>query len=83
MQLGKMLGRGQVTVPRSIRQAADLQPGDVIAFKVIAPGRVELRALPRVRLADLLARYHIDEPIDEERIREEWQDAAAREIMGG
>jgi hypothetical protein len=35
-----------------------------------------------LRLADLLDRYHIDEPIDDARAREEWQDIAARDVFG-
>jgi hypothetical protein len=29
----------------------------------------------------LLNRYHIDEPIDDARDREEWQDIAARDVF--
>jgi AbrB family looped-hinge helix DNA binding protein len=83
MQIARILGRGQVTVPRSIRQAADIKPGDVVAFEVTGPGRVELRTLPRLRFADLLARYRIEGPIDDERDREEWQDTAAKDVIGG
>ena len=82
MQVSKILARGQVTVPRKIRQAAGLRPGDVLAFEVIGPGKVELRALSRLTLEEALAKYHIVGPIDDAADREEWQDQAARDVMG-
>ena len=50
MELAKITARGQTTIPKSVREAADLHEGDVIAFEVeddhlrvykIAPGRDE------------------------------------------
>ncbi len=50
MKLAKITARGQTTIPKSVREAADLHEGDVIAFEVeddhlrvykIAPGRDE------------------------------------------
>ncbi len=34
MQLSKITTRGQTTIPKSIREAADLHAGDVIAFEI-------------------------------------------------
>lgn len=34
MQLAKITARGQTTIPKSIRQAANLDTGDVIAFEI-------------------------------------------------
>ncbi len=48
MELAKITARGQTTIPKSIRKAAGLRAGDVIAFEVeddhlrvykVAPGR--------------------------------------------
>ena len=82
MALGKILSRGRVTLPRAIRQAAGLQPGDVLDFKVIAPGRLEVRVLPRLRLSEALERYRIEGPVDEAADRAEWQAKAAEDILG-
>ena len=83
MPLAKILARGQVTLPREVRRAAGLKPGDTVVCEVTGPGRVEMHVLPRMTLAETLERYHIDEPIpDWEKVTEEWQDIAAREIMG-
>ena len=34
MELAKITARGQTTIPKSIREAANLTAGDVIAFEV-------------------------------------------------
>ena len=48
MELAKITSRGQTTIPKRIRERADLHPGDVIAFEIegrallvrkVAPGR--------------------------------------------
>lgn len=83
MQIGKILARGQVTLPRDVRRAAGLRPGDIVAFEVTAPGHVELRALPHIRLAEALDRYRIDSPIDDAQDREQWQADAAKDLLGG
>jgi len=79
--LGRVLNRGQVTVPRAVRQAAGLQPGDVVAFEATAPGVIEIRMLPRLKLAEALERYRIEGPINEPIGREQWQDVAARDVI--
>ena len=83
MQLAKVLARGQVTVPRTIRKAAGLKSGDIVAFEVTGPGRVELRALPRLTLAEALARYRIEGPVDDALDRQAWQQSAAEDVLGG
>lgn len=49
MQLAKITARGQTTIPKSIREAAGLHVGDVIAFEIeddhlvvhkVTPGRI-------------------------------------------
>ena len=42
MEVARITSRGQVTFPKSIREAADLHEGDVIAF-VIEGDRLVLR----------------------------------------
>jgi AbrB family looped-hinge helix DNA binding protein len=83
MQLARILARGQVTLPRNIRRDAGLQPGDIVALEVTAPGRVQLRALPRLRLEEALDRYRIEGPIDEAADRAAWQARAAEDTLGG
>lgn len=83
MQLGKVQSRGQITLPSSVRQSAGLRPGDVLAFKVVGPGKIELRALSRLTLKEALAKWPIEGPVDDAADREEWQDVAARDVISG
>jgi bifunctional DNA-binding transcriptional regulator/antitoxin component of YhaV-PrlF toxin-antitoxin module len=82
MLLQTVQTRGQLTLTREVRRAAGIQPGDLVLTRVTAPGTVEIRRLPRLRLADLLARYRIQQPLDLEADREQWQAEAARDVLG-
>ena len=82
MDLGKIQSRGQVTVPRMIRDAAGVHPGDTVSFVVTAPGVVELRALPRMTLREALERYSVDRPYDDSGERDSWQEEALKDILG-
>lgn len=82
MSLGKVLTRGQVTLPREIRRAAGIQPGDSVSFRVSGAGRVEIRVLPRLRLAEALALYRIEGPVDDGADRVRWQAQAADDVLG-
>lgn len=83
MTLGKVLARGQVTLPRDIRRDADIEPGDTVTFRVTAPGKVEVSVLPRLRLAEALERYRIEAPVVDAADRLQWQVTAAEEVLGG
>ena len=84
MALGKILPRGQVTLPRDVRRAAGLEPGDTVTFRVTGEGRVEIRALPKLTLADLLERYRIPDDVDvEAELKGQfWQDDAVKDVFG-
>ena len=64
MSLGKVLARGQVTLPKEVRRAAGIEPGDKVMVRATKPGMVEIEVLPRLTLADLLQMYHIEGPIN-------------------
>jgi bifunctional DNA-binding transcriptional regulator/antitoxin component of YhaV-PrlF toxin-antitoxin module len=82
LAVGKVLSRGQVTLPRAVRRVAGLEPGDLVTFHTTSPGVVEIKALPRLRLAEALERYQITGPIDEAAARAEWQARAAEDVLG-
>ena len=82
MAVGTVREDGQVSLPTEIRKAVGIQPGDLVSIDVTEQGTVEIRRLAPVRLADLLERYRIERPIDEAVVRDEWQDIAAREVLG-
>ncbi|HEY3111796.1 MAG TPA: AbrB/MazE/SpoVT family DNA-binding domain-containing protein [Chloroflexota bacterium] len=81
MALAKVLGRGQVTLPRAVRGAAGVRPGDTVLVRVTGPGTITLEVLPRMTLADSLARYAVAEPVDVARLREEAAADQAEEAL--
>lgn len=80
--LGKVQSRGQITLPRAIREAAGVKPGDTVIVRAIGPGRVEIKVLPLLTLEEMFERFRIEEPIDERTAREEWEDIAAGDVFG-
>jgi bifunctional DNA-binding transcriptional regulator/antitoxin component of YhaV-PrlF toxin-antitoxin module len=80
--LGKVLPRGQVTVPRSSCRQAGFEPGDTLTFRVRDEGVVEVRALPRLTFAEALKRYRIEGPVNEKADRAAWQAEAAKDVIG-
>jgi bifunctional DNA-binding transcriptional regulator/antitoxin component of YhaV-PrlF toxin-antitoxin module len=81
MAIGKILGRGQVTLPRDIRRAASVQPGDTVIIRVTGPGTIELKTLPRLTLDEALERYRIEGPVDLASDRPQWQAEAAGDVL--
>ena len=46
MESAKITARGQTTIPKSIREAADLHAGDVIAFEIEGSHLVVRKVMP-------------------------------------
>ncbi len=82
MVIERILPGGQVTLPHDVQQAAGLAPGDTVTFRVTGEGTVEIRALPRLTLQDLLERYPIEGDIEEDMARQGWQEDAVKDIFG-
>jgi AbrB family looped-hinge helix DNA binding protein len=78
----KILARGQVTLPREIREAAAVQPGDHVVIRVTEDRRIERIPVPRLTLSEALERYRIDEPIDDSTLHEGWKDDAVKDLLG-
>lgn len=79
--IAKVQSRGQVTLPSRERKAIGLEPGDTVIVRQTGDQALELRALPKVTLADLIERYPIEDPVDWDVVREEWQDEAAKDFI--
>jgi AbrB family looped-hinge helix DNA binding protein len=80
--LPKVQSQGQVTLPATVRAEAGIEPGDVVAFKVVGPGKVELTALRPMSLDALIAKYGRGEPIaDWNAFRAEAEAAEADETL--
>ena len=55
MQESKVTIKGQTTLPKDVRQALQLQPGDRVRYMILDGGEVRLvRSQPVTRLAGLL-----------------------------
>lgn len=78
---GKVYARGRVTLPREIRETAGFESGDIVTFRTTAPGTVEIKAQPRLTLDELIERYPITEPVDEEADAESWLDEAMKDSL--
>ena len=81
MALIKVQSRGQITIPRSIRQRAGVQPGDTVTLTVAGPGTVEMKVLRRMSLAETFERWQIEGPINWAADREQWEAEAADELI--
>ena len=82
MAVSEVLADGQIPLPAEIQQAVGLAQGDLVSIEVTEHGIVEIRCLSPLRLADLLDRYHIDQPVEDATDREQWQDIAAGDVLG-
>ena len=82
LALGRVQSRGQITLPRQVRQAAQIQPGDSVTIQAVGPGRIEVKVVRRLTLQDLLDRYPIEGPVDIAADRAKWEAEAARVAVG-
>lgn len=53
--VAKITAKGQTTIPRKIRAALKVMPGDLLAWEVSASGKVEVRRVQPVDLEYLRA----------------------------
>lgn len=82
VSLGHVRTQGQVTLPEPILKEAGIEPGDLVTFRTVASGLVEIKTLPRLTLAEALERFKVDGPADEATVRAEWQEEAAKVVIG-
>jgi bifunctional DNA-binding transcriptional regulator/antitoxin component of YhaV-PrlF toxin-antitoxin module len=84
MGTGRIQARGQVTVPREIREAVGIGPGTDLYFIPLGPGRFEARALPpRQSIADLVRTFAMPGPApDLAALREEFGAMLAEPYTG-
>lgn len=60
--VAKITAKGQTTIPREIRDALEVRPGDLIAWEIRDSGRVEVR---RVQPADVEYLRAVQETLSE------------------
>lgn len=75
----KILQRGQMTLPKAIRERVGLEEGDDVLVYVNGEGEIVLYPLPRPRsLKELGSVLKIDRPVDTEEAREAIRASRAR-----
>ncbi len=61
MKIARVRLRGQVTIPREVREACGVTPGTDLFFVKTGPGRFECRVLPAPRrLVEVTRQYAMD-----------------------
>jgi AbrB family looped-hinge helix DNA binding protein len=80
--LARIQTRGQLTLPRQVREQAGVKAGDVVMVRVTPAGIVELRPLPSLTVDQLVEMFPIEGPIDEARDRDSWEAEAAADVFG-
>ena len=73
--------RGQVTIPKSVREAASMHPGDIVEIRADGPRRVVIEVIPVKPLEFFWDRFASSEPYDDDAVRTEWQMLAASEAI--
>lgn len=71
MNTAKVTSKGQVTIPKQVRELLAIETGDRLAFEMEEDGRLRVSRVqnePRA-LRGLLSEYARDHPIDDEQIR--------------
>ena len=78
--LVKVSAKGQITLPKALRNVMDIQPGDSIALTQI-DDHVELRPVTKT-LFDMVGVMPVDGPLDFQALREETRRYVAEKVMG-
>lgn len=79
--LAKVQARGQVTLPRDVRQAVGIQPGDTLMIQATGPASLQVTVLPRLTLAEALERYRVEGEVDLAALRREAEGDAAADAL--
>lgn len=75
MGIGSVTTKGQVTIPKEIRDSLDLREGDRVVF-VIEDGQATIRKVTKKRLSEILRSqksWKEDSTELQKRLRKEWQ----------
>jgi AbrB family looped-hinge helix DNA binding protein len=75
INVGSITSKGQITIPKKIRERLDLKEGDRIVF-VIQSGQATIRKAPRERISVILRRqkpWREDSTRFQRRMRKEWR----------
>ena len=77
---GKMTSKGQITIPKELRDRFNVNEGDQFKF-LIEEDNVKIEPIKRKLLSNAIGRVTASKPIDLDEIREIAQKQAAEEIF--
>ena len=81
--LAKVLARGQITIPRDVREKVHLAPGDLVRIEPIGVGKFVVEVIPTLSLDEILSRYQSNaSEVDIARLRADAEAEAADEVIG-
>jgi AbrB family looped-hinge helix DNA binding protein len=71
--------RGQITIPKSLRQALNINPGDTLVLIQVG-NEIKLRPVKK-SIFDLQGTLSLDKPIDFDTMREKVKEHVAKKVM--
>jgi antitoxin PrlF len=77
---GKITSKGQITIPKELRDRLNVNEGDQLRF-LIDDDIVKIEPIKKKLLSNVIGRITAKEPIDLEKMRELAQEQASREIF--
>lgn len=81
--VSRVTGKGQVQVPKEIRQALGIRVGDDLVFRLFPDGTVTVRVRKRRRLSELAGALHPRQPFPGVEAEEDATRRAVAEAVAG
>lgn len=81
MAVARITSKGQITVPKEVRDQLGVGPGDSLEFS-FEGDRLEVRPLQRRSIREFRGMFGVEVPLSFEEERERAWVARARELMG-
>lgn len=78
---GRMTSKGQITIPKELRDMLAVSEGDQLRFIISEDGKsIKIEPIKKKALSDAIGKINAREPIDLEKMREAVHEKAANEI---
>ncbi|MCL4370088.1 MAG: AbrB/MazE/SpoVT family DNA-binding domain-containing protein [Chloroflexi bacterium] len=81
MAPARITSKGQITIPKEVRDQLGVEPGDALEFH-FESGHLEVRPIRRRRLAEFRGTFPVDRVLDFDQERTRARKARARRLTG-